>query len=127
SSSPLELNRFYHFAVVYSGYSMEIYKDGELDTFIVNDGLITSTNKALTFGRKEQGIESYYLRGVLDEVRIYNAIVAPDEINGLKNKWNTIVASVEDELSKISAYPNPTEGDFFVSGVTLAQAKQMKL
>lgn len=127
SSVPLELNQFYHFTVVYSGYSMEIYKDGELDTFMVNNGLITSTTKALTFGRKEEGVENYYLRGVLDEVRIYNAIVAPDEISGLKSKWNGIVTSVEDRLQQIAVYPNPTEGDFFLRGVTLAQTQQMKL
>lgn len=126
-STPLELNRFYHFTVVYSGYSMEVYVDGELDTFMVNSGLIAPTTKALTMGRKQEGEENYYLRGVVDEVRIYNAIVAPDEINGLKDKWNDVVTGVEDELRKISAYPNPTEGDFFLSGVTLAQTQQMKL
>lgn len=127
SSMPLELNRFYHFVVVYSGYSMEIYVDGELDTFVVNNGLMAATNKALTFGRKEEGVENYYLRGVLDEVRIYNAIVAPDEISELKNRWNEVVTGVEGELSEIFAYPNPTTGDFFLSGITLAQTQNMKL
>lgn len=127
SSFPLELNQFYHFTVVYSGYSMELYANGELDSFITHTGMIRPTTKSLTFGRKEEGVESYYLRGVLDEVRIYNAAVPPNEIETFKNLWNEVVTGIENSSKNIRAYPNPAEGDFFLPNTTLAQVSGMQL
>lgn len=127
SSFPLNLNEFYHFTVVYSGYSMEIYADGELDAFVAHSGLMGTTNNPLTFGRKDAGTESYYLRGVIDEVRIYNAIVPPDEILTLKDKWNVTVTGVETDPEKFKVYPNPAEKNFFLQNVTLTQLQNMQL
>lgn len=110
SSFPLTLNHFYHFTVVYSGYSMELYADGELDGFIQHSGSMGTTSNSLTFGRKDSGESNYFLRGVLDEVRIYNAIVPPNEISTLKDKWYEVVTGVEDEGVRLSVYPNPSTG-----------------
>ncbi len=118
SSFPLALNQFYHFTVVYSGYSMELYADGELDTFSKHSGSMETTSKPLTFGRKDSDETNYYLRGVLDEVRIYNAIVPPDEISALKDKWSEVVTGVERELENILVYPNPTERNFVLHNAT---------
>lgn len=127
SSFPVALNQFYHFTVVYSGYSMELYADGEIDAFIANNGFIASTGKAMTFGRKEVGQQSYYLRGVLDEVRIYDKALSPVEIKTLKDKWSEIVTAIENPLEKIRAFPNPAEREFFLRNTTLAQVAGMKL
>lgn len=117
SSFPLELNHYYHFAVVYTGYSMELYADGELDTFIANTGLMSTTAKAITFGRKDVAEPAYYLRGSLDEVRIYDKALAPDEIATLKSLWHEVTAA-EDETSgsKINVYPNPSRGIITIDG-----------
>lgn len=77
SSFPLALNHYYHFAVVYSGYSMELYADGVLDSFVSNNGPMSLTTKALTFGRKDTGTTDYSLKGSLDEVRIYDKALSP--------------------------------------------------
>lgn len=127
SSFPLTLNQFYHFTVVYSGYSMELYADGELDSFNQHSGLMGTTSNSLTFGRKDANQSSYYLRGVLDEVRVYNAIVPPNEISTLKDKWNETVTAVENPLEKVKAYPNPAERDFFLRNLTLTQVSGMQL
>lgn len=127
SSFPIVLNQFYHFTVVYSGYSLEIYANGELDAFTPLSGLMGTTLNALSFGRKDSGTASYYLRGVLDEVRIYNATVPPDEINTLKDKWLDIVTGVENPLAKTRAYPNPAGDVFYLSNVTVAQVPDMQL
>ncbi len=127
SSFPLALNRFYHFAVVYSGYSMELYADGELDNFIAATGLMSTATKAVTFGRKEPGETNYYLRGVLDEVRIYNAIMAPDEISTLPTRWHDVVTGVEPDPEKIQVYPNPAEGDIYVSNVSLNRIQRVSV
>lgn len=127
SSFPLALNQFYHFAVVYSGYSMELYADGELDNFISHSGLIGMSSKPITFGRKDQAEPSYNLRGVLDEVRIYNAIVPPDEISTLKTKWREVVTGVESDPEKMQVYPNPAEGDFFLSNIALNRIQNVNV
>ena len=115
SSFPLLLNQYYHFAVVYSGYTMELYADGVLDTFSSATGLMSVTSKALTFGRKDVAITSYFLRGSLDEVRIYNKALAPNEIETLKSLWSAITA-VPDEKGMM-LYPNPSNGIINVSGI----------
>lgn len=127
SSFPIQLNQFYHFTVVYSGYSMELYANGELDAFSAHAGMMNTTMKSLTFGRKEEGVENYYLRGVIDEVRIYNAIVSPDEILTLKDTWNETVTGVEVDLENIQVYPNPAEKNFFLRNATLTQIRSMQL
>lgn len=114
SSFPLTLNQYYHFTVVYSGYSMELYADGELDGFIPHSGSMGATSNSLTFGRKDSGESNYFLRGVLDEVRIYHAIVPPNEISILKDKWFELVTGVEDDARAIEVYPNPAKREFFI-------------
>ncbi|MEJ0030518.1 MAG: LamG-like jellyroll fold domain-containing protein [Bacteroidota bacterium] len=44
SSDPLPLNEYHHVTVVYSGYSMELYLDGELDTFTRHSGLLQQSS-----------------------------------------------------------------------------------
>jgi len=116
SSFPLILNQYYHFAVVYSGYSMELYADGELDNLLAHSGLMNTTSKSVTFGRKEEGITSYSLRGTLDEVRIYNESVSPDEISTWKSLWNTIITTVGKDEGNLSIYPNPVHVGFYITG-----------
>jgi len=70
SSKPFPLNEYHHVTVAYTGYSMELYIDGVLDTFIKHSGSLQPTSKAITFGRKDQTETRYSLKGILDEVRI---------------------------------------------------------
>lgn len=127
SSFPLLLNHFYHFAVVYSGYSMELYADGNLDACAVHAGLMNTTNKSLTFGRKDQGVTSYALRGTLDEVRIYNATAFPEEISTWKTTWNTIITGIENTEAHLSIYPNPVQRDFYITGIRIETIKNVRI
>lgn len=127
SSFPLTLNQFYHFTVVYSGFSMEVYADGELDAFTSHSGLMGISTNSLTFGKKDLPSTSYYLRGVLDEVRIYNATLSPDEISTLKDKWNEIVTGTEKPFAQTTIYPNPAGRSFYLSNVSLAQLTSVQL
>ncbi|CAN5463130.1 hypothetical protein BH10BAC4_BH10BAC4_06960 [soil metagenome] len=119
SSFPLELNRFYHFTVVYSGYSMELYADGSLNAYLANSGLISITGKPLTLGRKDLDIANYYLRGTLDEVRIYDKALAPDEIATLKTIFSAaVITGVKaDATTDYILYPNPAKGVVFLSTI----------
>jgi hypothetical protein len=110
SSFPLELNRFYHFTVVYTPYSMELYSDGALDTFFASSGLMSTTAKAITFGRKSTDEAAYYLHGTLDEVRIYDKALSPNEIETLKSLWNEVTAVPNEANHSFAVYPNPSHG-----------------
>ena len=114
SSFPLVLNHFYHFTVVYTNYSMELYADGLLDTYLADAGPMAVTSKAITFGRKDVSVSNYFLRGVLDEVRIYDKALAPNEIEMLKTLWNTeaVTAVANENRHDVVAYPNPASGTF---------------
>jgi hypothetical protein len=117
SSFPLQLNRYYHFAVVYTGYTLELYADGALDAYTSHSGLVASTTKAITFGRKDIDISNYFLRGSLDEVRIYDQAIVPTEIAQLKSLWNIITGINDETHSGFSIYPNPSHGAIHIEGI----------
>lgn len=109
SSKPLPLNEYHHVTVVYSGYSMELYVDGILDTFARHSGSLGQTTKPITFGRKDDVVTRYSLKGILDEVRIYNQILSPEEIATLKTLWHNEVVGLDDQET-LQPYPNPAAG-----------------
>jgi hypothetical protein len=120
SSQPVMFDNFYHCTLVYSGYSMELYLDGELDTYLPHTGSMLATSKAITFGQKSLDDREYFLDGILDEVRIYDAALQPDEIMTLKSIWTEEEpvtglkqATTEEE---VYAYPNPiTKSDLYLN------------
>ena len=116
SSFPLTLNTFYHFTVAYTGYSMELYVNGVLDTFLADSGPIATANKEVTFGRKDISISNYHFNGTLDEVRIYDLALAPNEIATLKTLWN-VITSIEEAVHGIVLYPNPSQGVINIKGL----------
>ncbi|HEX8041465.1 MAG TPA: LamG-like jellyroll fold domain-containing protein, partial [Chryseosolibacter sp.] len=127
SSFPLVWNQYYHFAVVYSGYSMELYAGGVLDTFLAHSGALGTTDKPLTFGRKDGTVTRYSLQGTLDEVRIYDVSLRPVEISTLKTTWNSVVTGAEEEEPGVAIYPNPAHGEFYVNGINMERIRRLSI
>ncbi len=125
-SESITLGEFHHYTVIYTGYSMEIYVDGEIDSFVSHSGFINSSNKNLTFGRKDNSESKYFLNGVLDEVRIYENAKSPDAVQLLPTIWNNITG-IKDTQSLITIYPNPANGLFYIQGVNEKQMKSLQL
>jgi hypothetical protein len=117
SSFPLELDRFYHVTVLFTGYSMELYADGLLDTFLAATGPMPATGKPITFGRKDRDETRYSLKGTLDEVRLYDTALAPDEIPVLMSLWDTTTA-LDEQVAEVSLYPNPSTGAIVITGMS---------
>jgi hypothetical protein len=118
SSQPVVQNEFVHVTVVYSGYSMEMYINGVLDQFIGHDGLLMTTGKAISFGQKSVGEPLYYYIGILDEVRIYDQVLQPNEILGLKTIWHDeLTTFIPFDIQKqIKVFPNPShDGVFWIN------------
>lgn len=116
SSLPLQLNQFYHITAAYTGYSMELYINGVLDSFLPETGLIHVATNDIAFGRETAAIESYSLYGTIDEVRIYDKSLGPNEILMLKTIWSDMT-SIEQNNSNIIIFPNPSSGEVNVKGI----------
>ncbi len=112
-AAPIELNRYYHLTAVYTGYSMELYVDGILDTFKAFSGLIQPSTKPITIGRMDNVETQYTLRGSVDEVKIWSAEIPHNQIEQLKNQWPTAVETISNE-SSIRIYPNPADREIFI-------------
>ncbi|MBA4053514.1 MAG: laminin G [Marivirga sp.] len=125
SSFPLQLNHYYHFAVVYSGYTVELYVDGHLDAFLPHNGAISATGKAITFGRKDLSVTNYSLRGSIDEVRIYDEALEPDEISTLNSLWNITTDVVPETNTDLIIYPNPSNG--LINIVSVYEIKKIQM
>ena len=107
-SSLIDLNRYYHVTAVYTGYSMELYVDGLLDTFKAFSGAIQASTKPITIGRMDNVETQYALFGSVDEFKLWNVEIPPAQIEQLKNQWPTFAQNLsENPVSKI--YPNPAE------------------
>jgi hypothetical protein len=108
SSAPFELNRYYHVTATYTGYSMELYIDGILDTFKAFSGAIQPSTKPLTIGRMDDVETLYAFRGSIDEVRLWNAEIPVAQITQLKNEWANTTGVFSSELVA-RVYPNPAD------------------
>ncbi len=105
-SAPIDLNRYYHVTVLYTGYSMELYVDGILDAFKTFSGTIQPSTKPLTIGRMDNVETLYALRGSVDEVKLWDKEIPVKQIEQLKNQWAT-PAGIEENSLIAGIYPNP--------------------
>ena len=75
-NATLSTNQWYHFATTYDGTTVKMYVNGVLDNSAaktLNTTVISSYIGAFTGGTS-------YFNGVIDEVRVLNRVLSPDEI-----------------------------------------------
>jgi hypothetical protein len=91
STEKLAINRWYHFAVTYDGGTLasgiEIFLDGEKQAVTAtNSGTFTAPNSPtnpLWIGRRPGiGIDTNF-NGQMDDTRLYNRVLTPQEVNQL--------------------------------------------
>jgi len=112
-SSPIELNRYYHVTALYTGYSMELYLDGILDTFKAFSGAILPSDKPFTIGRMDDIETLYSLRGSVDEVKLWDREIPVKQVEQLKNQWAiSTIDSLGDPIASI--YPNPAKEAIYI-------------
>jgi len=112
SKTNLEQEKWYFFTMVYTGTDMELYIDGQLDSFISASGNLNSTSYDLTIG-KARPDENYYFKGRLDDIYLFDHAIAPHDIFEMYEEGvNRIKENITDEL--INIFPNPTLGDVVV-------------
>ena len=87
SRHSLKLNHYIHATAVFSGYSLEIYLNGGLHTFIPFTGALNSTDLPLLLGRMFENTPEYSFKGSLDEFRLYEGLLQPNHIKKLPLIW----------------------------------------
>jgi hypothetical protein len=107
-STPIDLNRYYHVTAVYTGFSMELYVNGVLDTFKAFSGAIQPSTKPITIGRMDNVEIQYALLGSIDEVKLWNVEIPPAQIVELKNQWPTDARVLQSDPN-LRIYPNPAD------------------
>jgi hypothetical protein len=78
--SEVELEEWHHYALVYTGFTLELYLDGELDGFVDASGSIDYADKEITFGKLEFFDNDFFLDGMLDEITFWNKALTEEEI-----------------------------------------------
>ena len=80
--SPIALNTWYCVVLTYDGDSTRIYVDGTLKRSFHETCNYAPSTDSLSFGKSQNGPPyDYYLNGVVDEIRIYNRVLSPTEVN----------------------------------------------
>ena len=111
SETLLETDTWYNVTALYSGADYEIWINGELDALATWSGLIRQSPIDLMFGQATPTNAEYNFRGSLDEIRIYDYALSPEEIQNLDD----VHVGIEDESNLtvptenvlMQNYPNP--------------------
>jgi hypothetical protein len=122
ATTPIEFNHYYHVTALYTGYSMELYIDGKLNSFKAFSGNLLTSTHPLTLGREDEVITNYSLAGSIDEVKLWDREIPVSQIAQLKDQWWYPVGIKELETS-MRIYPNPAEGIIYLefSGSSLPE------
>ncbi len=94
AANAISLNRWTHLVIMYNGSNTSIYIDGALNVVGTKTGALTYSTGDLEIGRaiNSSGQEGYF-NGSIDNVRIWNRTLTPEQISALyKNRTDLIVS-----------------------------------
>ena len=111
----VQTGKYDHYTAVYTGYSMELYLNGNLSAFKSHTGLIHTTQKSITIARKDEETTLYNFVGAVDEVRIYDADLSPSLIKLLSSTFKLKATAIDTVISVMKIFPNPFINEFMVS------------
>lgn len=81
----LDAGQWQHVAATYGFGEMRLYINGKLEGRKRVAGRPRASDEPLLIGRYGAGDDAYFVRGTMDEVRIYNVPLSADEITALYN------------------------------------------
>lgn len=122
-NTPLSLDEWQHFAVIYSGSTLSIYKNGTLTDQLAKSGNITTAPGVAAAIGNQPGNTDKPFDGLLDEIQIYNTALSEEELlqlyqGGYQESGRSIdhaVADGEEGFAKPLIYPNPVSDLLFVN------------
>ncbi len=111
SATKLAANTWYHIVALYNGDDVEIYINNELNSHTGFSGEILTTDIDLTIGQMLPSNNAYNFKGIIDDVRIFDAAISEsliDEIyrgaTGIGDNGEKILP---DHYNLSQNYPNP--------------------
>jgi hypothetical protein len=110
----LQIDKFDHYTAIYTGYSSELYRNGELSAFKAQTGLIQTTANSLTIARKDEATSDYNFSGTVDEIRIYDTDLPQSIIQLLPTTFELQACMADSVISNFIVYPNP-----FTTGIQI--------
>jgi len=115
ADSVVQTGRYDYYTAVYTGYSMELYHNGTLSSFVAQSGLMQTTGKSITIGRKDDATTLYNFVGAVDEVRIYDAELSQPLLKLLPSTFKLKAIGVDTVSAVLKIIPNPFVNEFTVS------------
>ncbi|MDR0618627.1 MAG: PKD domain-containing protein [Bacteroidales bacterium] len=112
---PLQNSTWVHYIAQYTGYSLELYRNGVLASYKSLTGGISATAQNLTVARKNVSEGDYGYRGVLDEIRFFNQELSPADVTYFYNLAEETAIETIYTADNIKIYPNPSYGTVTVS------------
>ena len=88
STYPIDINRWYHIAVTFSGSNYNLYVDGILVSGPISGANPTSNGVNFIVGAMDQNniTPFHYFNGWMDELRIWNTALTVDQIRQMMNQ-----------------------------------------
>lgn len=97
---------FQHFAMVYSGTNLKIYKDGS-QIFSGTKTAESESSGGMRFGAHKTTPAAYFWKGRMDDIRIFDRALTTTEITALASKRGYEVPSVSTTYHPFAALNHP--------------------
>lgn len=123
--SPVKPGIYTHYCGVYTGYSLELYRNGKLVAFKPLSGQLGTTTRSITLARKDESETNYTFKGSIDEVRLYDAELPVNYIARLPSFWDLASGSNPQlQVLQPALFPNPVSS---VSYLRIAELRKLNV
>jgi hypothetical protein len=111
-SRTVAISGVYHFVTgTYNGTDIEVYVDGEFETFTGWSGRLMTPAIDLTVGQMLPTDANYNFQGVIDDIQIYNYALTYPQVQNLYHLVSAVNAPIAPPVPLVTAlvgtYPNP--------------------
>lgn len=96
-ATQMQLNTWHHLAMVYDGKEVRVYLDGEIDGKVERGGDLHQNEASVWIGKK--ALESIWIDGVIDELRILNIAISQEQIQADMQKGVAFAVEVTGKLA----------------------------
>jgi hypothetical protein len=118
SSGSLPTNAWYHVAATYDGARMRLYLNGtEVGSVAKTGWLARNSTLPVYIGRSPDG--GSYLRGAIDDVRIYSSALSKYEVSQVIAAAGTATPSAPANIAPTVSLTAPANGASFAAGTTV--------
>ncbi len=104
---PIKQDSVYQVTATYDGKDMIVYINGQLVSFKPLTGKIRQTNIPVTIGQMTPDEVNYNFAGLIDEVRIYDYALTPEQAGDLYTNYTSATSNPDFGIQNLSIFPNP--------------------